>query len=192
VQKVQIFGNDNKNQTWTHEKIRKRLNSVTVCYHSAENVLSFRLLAKNVKITIHDLKFLPVVLYGCEKWFLTLREEHRLKVFENRVLRNIYGPKRDEVTEDWRKLHNDKFQDFTPHQLQFGCSTQGDRRGMWHIRGRGEVHTGFWWGNQRKRGNLKALCVNGRIILKYILNKLDGRACTGFIWLRRGKNGGLL
>jgi hypothetical protein len=48
----------------------------------------------------------PVVLYGCETWSLTLREEHRLTVFENRVLRRIFGPKRDHVTGDWRKLHN--------------------------------------------------------------------------------------
>jgi hypothetical protein len=49
---------------------------------------------------------LPVVLYGCETWSLTLREENRLRVFENRVLRRIFGPKRDEVMGDWRKLHN--------------------------------------------------------------------------------------
>jgi hypothetical protein len=51
---------------------------------------------------------LPVILYGCEIWSLTLREEHRLRVFENRVLRRIFGSKRDEVTGDWRKLHNEE------------------------------------------------------------------------------------
>jgi hypothetical protein len=50
---------------------------------------------------------LSVVLYGCETWFLTLKEEHKLRVFENRVLRRIFGPKRDEVTGGWIKLHND-------------------------------------------------------------------------------------
>jgi len=54
---------------------------------------------------------LPVVLYGCETWSLSLREEHRLRVFENRVLRRIFGPKMDEVTRDWRKLHNEKLHD---------------------------------------------------------------------------------
>jgi hypothetical protein len=54
---------------------------------------------------------LPVVLYGCETWSLTLREEHRLRVFENRVLRRIFGPKRDEVTGEWRKLHNEELHD---------------------------------------------------------------------------------
>jgi hypothetical protein len=56
--------------------------------------------------------------------------------------------------------------------------------------GTGEVLTDFWWGNQRKRGNLEALCVNGGIILQQMLNKLDGRACTGFIWLRKSKMAG--
>jgi hypothetical protein len=51
---------------------------------------------------------LPVVLYGCKNWSVILREEHRLRVFENRVLRRIFGPKRDEVAGDWRKLHNDE------------------------------------------------------------------------------------
>jgi hypothetical protein len=59
-----------------------------------------------VKIKIYKTIILPVVLYGCETWSLTLREEHRLKVFENKVLRRIFGPTRDEVTEGWRKLHN--------------------------------------------------------------------------------------
>jgi hypothetical protein len=58
-----------------------------------------------VKIKIYKTIILPVVLYGCETWSLTLREEHRLRVFENRVLRRIFGPKRDEVTGGWRKLH---------------------------------------------------------------------------------------
>ena len=54
---------------------------------------------------------LPVILYGCETWSLTLREEHRLRVFENRVLRSIFGPKRDVVTGEWRKLHNEDLND---------------------------------------------------------------------------------
>jgi len=64
------------------------------------------LLSKNLKIKICRNIILPVVLYGCETWMLTLREECRLGVFENRVLRNIFGPKRDEVTGEWRKLYN--------------------------------------------------------------------------------------
>jgi hypothetical protein len=70
--------------------------------------LSYSLLSKNAKITIYKTIIFPVVLYGCETWSLTLREEHRLKVFENRMLRRIFGSKRDEVTGDWRKLHNEE------------------------------------------------------------------------------------
>jgi hypothetical protein len=70
-----------------------------------QNLLSFRLLSKNLKIRIYKSIILPVVLYECETWSLTLREEHRLRVFENRVLRRIFGPKRDEVIGEWRKLH---------------------------------------------------------------------------------------
>jgi hypothetical protein len=70
--------------------------------------LSSRLLSRNVKVKIYKTLILPVVLYGCETSSLALREEHRLRVFENRVLRGIFGPKRDEVTGEWRKLHNEE------------------------------------------------------------------------------------
>jgi hypothetical protein len=69
--------------------------------------LSSRLLSRNVKVKLYKTIILPV-LYGCETWSLTLREEHRPRVFENRVLRRIFGPKRDEVTGEWRKLHNEE------------------------------------------------------------------------------------
>ena len=62
----------------------------------------------DLNIKIYRLIILPIVLYGCETWSLTLREEHRLRVFENRVLRRVFGPKRDEVTGEWRKLHNEE------------------------------------------------------------------------------------
>ncbi|KAJ4426584.1 hypothetical protein ANN_26382 [Periplaneta americana] len=64
------------------------------------------LLSKNLKVRIYKTVILSVVLYGCETWTLTLREEHRLRVFENKALRKIFGAKRDEVTGEWRKLHN--------------------------------------------------------------------------------------
>jgi hypothetical protein len=73
--------------------------------------LSSRLLSKNLKIRIYKTTILPVVLYGCETWSLTLREEHRLRVFENRVLWRIFGPKRDEMTGEWKKLHNEELHD---------------------------------------------------------------------------------
>jgi hypothetical protein len=84
----------------------KRVNSWNACYHSVQNLLSSRLTSKNLKIKIYKTVILPVVLYGCETWSFALREEHRLRVFENRVLR-IFGPKREEDG-SWRKLHNDE------------------------------------------------------------------------------------
>ena len=71
----------------------------------------FQFATQNLKIKIYRTIILPVVLYGCETWSLTLREEHRLRVFENRVLRRIFGPRRDGVTGEWRKLHNEEFND---------------------------------------------------------------------------------
>jgi hypothetical protein len=65
-------------------------------------------LSKNIKVIIHKTVILPVVLYGCETCSLTLKEEHRLRVFENRVLRRIFGPKREEERGGWRKLHNEE------------------------------------------------------------------------------------
>jgi len=76
--------------------------------NSVQNLLSSSLLSKNLKIKIYKTIILPVVLYGCETWSLTLREERRVRVFENRVLRRMFWPKRDEVTGEWRKLHNEE------------------------------------------------------------------------------------
>jgi hypothetical protein len=85
-------------QNSIQEEIKCRLKLGNAWYHSVQNLLSSRLLSKNLKIKIYRTKILPVVLYGCETWSLTLREELRLRVFENRVLRRVFGPKRDEVT----------------------------------------------------------------------------------------------
>jgi hypothetical protein len=94
-----------------HEEIRRRMNSGNTSYHSVQNLLSSRLLAKNVKIRIYKTIILPVVMYGCENWYLTLREEHNLRVCENRLLRRIFGLKRDNVTGEWRKQHNEELRD---------------------------------------------------------------------------------
>jgi hypothetical protein len=93
------------NQNLIQEEIKRRLSSDNACYHSVQNFLYSRLLSKNLTIRIYKAIILPVVLYGYENWSLALREKHRLRVFENRVLRRIFGPKRDEVRGGWRKLH---------------------------------------------------------------------------------------
>jgi hypothetical protein len=96
------------NQNLIQEEIKSRLNSGNACYHSVQNLLFSCLLLKNLNIRIYQTIILPVLLYGCVKtWSLTLREEHRPRVFENRVLRRIFGPKRDEVVGEWRTLHNE-------------------------------------------------------------------------------------
>jgi len=93
------------------EEIKSRLRLGNACYHSVQNLLSSRLLSKNFKIKIYRTIILPVVLYGCETWSLTLWEERKLGVFENKVLRRIFGPRRDEVTGEWRRLHNKELND---------------------------------------------------------------------------------
>ena len=87
------------NQNSIHEEIKCKLKSGNVCQHSVQNLFSCSLLFKDIKINIYRTIILLAVLYGCETWLLTLREECRLRVFENRVLRRIFGPKRDDVKE---------------------------------------------------------------------------------------------
>jgi hypothetical protein len=102
-----------------------------------QNLLSTKLLSKNLKIRIYRTIILPVILYGCETWLLTLREERRMKVFENRVLRRIFGPKRDDVTGKWRKLHNEGLNDL--HSLLNIVRLIKSRRMRWGGGGRGRV-----------------------------------------------------
>ena len=94
VEEFKYFGTTLTNQNSIHEEIKSRLKSGNACYYSVQNLLSPRLLSKNLKIKIYICRtiILPVVLYGCESWSLTLREERRLRVFENRVLRRVFGP----------------------------------------------------------------------------------------------------
>jgi len=96
-----------KIQNSISEEIKSRLRSGNACYHSVKNLLSSRLLSKNLKIKIYRTIIVPVVLYGCETWSLTLWKKRKLKVFENMVLRRIFGPRRDEVTGDWSRMHNE-------------------------------------------------------------------------------------
>ena len=86
---------------------KNRLKSGNASYPSVQNVLSSSLLTRNLKFIIYRIIILSVFLCECETWWLTLREERRLNVFGNRVLRRIFGLKRDEGTEELRKLHND-------------------------------------------------------------------------------------
>ena len=142
----------------THEESNSRLKSGNASCHSIPNRLSYIILFKNLKIKIYSTRIFPV-LCGCEIWSLTLRAERRLRVFENRVLSKIFGPERDEVTGEWRSLHNEELYGlyFSPNIVRVIKS----RRGRWvggcgdavarHVCGKGEVRTEFWWGNMMER-----------------------------------------
>jgi hypothetical protein len=107
VATFKYLGRTLTNQIAIHDEIESRLNSGNPYYYSVQNLLSSHLISKNLKIKIYRSVTLPVVLYGCETWSLTMREEQGLGVFENRVLRRIFGPKREEDG-SWKKLHNDE------------------------------------------------------------------------------------
>jgi hypothetical protein len=92
VEEFKYLGTTLTNQNSIREEIKSRLKLGNACYHSVQNLLSSRLLSKKLKIKIYRTKILPVVLYGCEAWSLTLREERKLRMFENMVLRRIFGP----------------------------------------------------------------------------------------------------
>jgi hypothetical protein len=104
VEQFKYFGTTLTNRNSIQGEIKSRLKSRNACYHSVQDLLSSSSLSKNTKIKIYKSIILSVILYGCETWSLILREEHRLRVFENRVLR-------DEVTGEWRRLHNKELND---------------------------------------------------------------------------------
>jgi hypothetical protein len=99
-------------QILIQEEIMRTLNSGNACYLSAHNFLSSHLRTKKgIPISIHKTIIFHVVLYSCETWPLTFRKEHRMRVFENRVLRKLFRPNGDEVMQGWRKLHNKELHD---------------------------------------------------------------------------------
>jgi hypothetical protein len=112
-------------------------------------------LQKPLKVKIYKTTILPDVLYGCESWSLTQREELILRVFENRVLRRIFGPKRNDVTGEWRKLHNEELPNLysTPNIIK----QMKSRRMRWagHVARTGKKCTRFWWESQKERDHLE-------------------------------------
>jgi len=186
VEEFKYLGTTLTNQNSIAEEIKSRLKSGNACYNSVQNLLSCRLLSKNLKIKIYRTVILPFVLYGCETWSLTLREERKLRVFENRVLRRIFGSRRDEVMGEWRRLHNEELNDLysSPNIVRVIKS----RRVRWagHVARMGEERgcVGSWWGNQREGDHWGDVGVDGRIILEWISRRWDVCTWTGLGWPR--------
>ena len=108
------------NKNSIQEEIKSRLKGGNACYYSVQNLLSSSLVSKKLKIKIYRTIILSDVLYGCETWSLTLREERRLRVFENRVLRRVFGPKRDEVTGNGENYIMKSLVTCTPYRILCG------------------------------------------------------------------------
>ena len=124
----------------------------------------------DLKIKIHRTIILTVVLYGCETWLLTLRDERRLRVFENVVLRRIFGPKRDEVTGEWRKLHNEVLNDLNSSPNKVWVIKSRIIRWAGHVAHMGErrgVYT-VLVGKPEGKKHLGDPCVDGRILFRWI------------------------
>ena len=119
VEESKYLGTTLTNQNSIQEEIMNRLKPGNTCYNSVQNLLSSTLLSKNLQIKVYGIIILLVVVYGCETWSLKQREEHTLRMYENRVLRRIFGPKRDEVREEKIYMMT-SLMICTPHQILCG------------------------------------------------------------------------
>jgi hypothetical protein len=106
VEQFKYLGAALRNQNYIHEEINNGLKSGNICCHSVRHLFSSSVVSKIIKTKRYRIISFPPVLYGCENWSLTLREDHSLRVLVNRVLRKIGRPKGDKLTGEWRRLHN--------------------------------------------------------------------------------------
>jgi hypothetical protein len=135
---------------------------------------------KNLKIKIYKTVILPVVLYGCETWSLTLREDHRLRVFENRVLRRIFGPKREEDG-SWRKLRNDELHKSRRMRWTGHVARMGEGTGVYRVlvgRPEGKRPLGrprrMWEDNVKI--NLREIEIDGTNLIRLAQDRVQWRA----------------
>jgi hypothetical protein len=169
--------------TTRHHKKLIKLRNITISLglglilrYDLQNLLSSSLLSTNVKIKIYRTIILPAVLYGCETWCLTFREECRLRVYENKVLSRIFGPKRDEVTGDWRRLHNKELYALYSSPNIIRVIKSRSLRWTGHLARMGKRKDAYrvLMGKPKGRNHLKDPGVDGRIILKRIFKRLGG------------------
>ena len=120
VEEIKYLGKNLTNDNFIQEEIKSRMKSGNDWYHSAENLLSSSLLRKSIKTKIYRTIIFPFVLYGCETWSFTLREERRLKVFENKVPRRLFGPNRTEVQRSGENYKMRGIMNFIPYPILFG------------------------------------------------------------------------
>jgi len=191
VEEPKYLGTTLTNQNSIAEEIKSRLKSGNACYHPVQNLLSSRLLSKNLKIKIYRTIMLPVVLYVCETWSLTLREERKVRVLENRVLRRIFGPRRDEVTGEKGRLHKEELNDLysSPNIVRVIKSRRMRWAGQWHVWVRRGGSIGSWWGNRREGDHWGDLGIDGLIILERISRRWGVCIWTGLCWPRIGTVG---
>ena len=193
VEQFKYLGTIITNHNCIHEETKSRVRPGNACNHSVQNLLSPSLLSKNIKIKIYRTIILPVILYGCETWSLTLREVHGLRMFKIIVLRKIFYTKRDNVTRDKRRLQNKELYDMycswniiwateSRRMRQTGhVACMGERGGYCVLVGKPFWNTPFERPKHRWERNIKMdLQVRGWGLW------------TGLIWLRTETSGRLL
>jgi hypothetical protein len=156
--------------------------------------LSSRLLSRRIKIKIYRTIILPFVLYGCETWSLTLREEHRLRIFENRVLWRIFGPKRDDVMGEWRKLHSGELHNLYSSPVIIRQIKSRGMRQVGHVScvGVGSKVYKVLVGKPERRRPLRRLRHIWEDGIRMDLSEVGWAVWSGFTWLRIETAGGLL
>jgi hypothetical protein len=190
VEQFRYQGRTQTNKNSIHEEIKSRVKSRNACCNSVQNLLSSSLPSKNMNIKIYRTIIVPVGLCGCERGLSSWGRHLGWGSSRIGCWGGCFGSKRDEITGEWRRLHKWKLYDL--------CSSPNiirvikPRRLRWagHVArmGRGEVHTGFWWGNLKKN-TWKDLDIDRRIVLRWICKEVGWGAWSGLSWLRIGTGG---
>jgi hypothetical protein len=190
VAKFRYLGTTLTDQNHTQEEIKSRQNSGNACCHSVQCLLSPRQLSRNLKVKIYKNIILPVVLYGCETWSLTLREEHRLRVFENRVLRRIFGSRNGRLE---KVANGELYNLYSPPDIIRQIKS---RRMRWagHVARIGEGRNVYRVLVRKPEGKISLERPRRRWEdgIKMDLREIGWGVWSGFTWLRIGTVGGLL